>query len=64
MAVVYVQCELTTLNIAQNQVASPTLDTAFFEESNEFWAPESDTSKLYEQLAKRKYREIPRSAIQ
>ena len=35
----------------------------FFTEESIYWEPESDTTSLYEQLAKRKYREISRQFI-
>ena len=36
----------------------------FFEETNTFWPPAANTSELYEQLAAKKYREIPKSELQ
>jgi len=36
----------------------------FFEESEIYWKPASDSASLYEQLAKNKYREILRHQIQ
>ena len=35
----------------------------FFVEDQTYWAPANTTSKLYEQLATKKYREIPRYQI-
>ena len=38
-------------------------EVAFFEESDSYWRPAQDSSGLYAQLAKRKYREIVRNQI-
>ena len=42
----------------------PSTPITFFEESDTYWAPSSNPSELYEQLAVKKYREIPRNQIQ
>lgn len=36
---------------------------SFFLETEHYWRPASSTGALYDQLAKKKYREIPRSRI-
>jgi hypothetical protein len=36
----------------------------FFEESDLYWSPASDPNELYDQMAAKKYREIPRHQIQ
>ncbi len=38
--------------------------SGFFEEARTYWAPSSVAEELYEQLATKKYREIPRNQIQ
>ena len=35
----------------------------FFEEEEIYWEPALDSSQLYSQLARHKYREIPRSQL-
>ena len=39
-------------------------NVVLFENSDVYWRPADQTSKLYAQLSKKKYREIPRSQIQ
>ena len=58
---------ITSLNnqvqSAAREPATPT-SAVFFEETDTYWAPSSIVNELYEQLATRKYREIPRDQIQ
>ena len=35
----------------------------FFKEAEVFWQPDSDIKNIYEQLASKRYREIPRHQI-
>ena len=35
----------------------------FFEKSDIYWRPAAQANVLYDQLAKRKYREIPRNKL-
>ncbi len=37
--------------------------TSFFTEEPIYWDPENNTKDIYEQLAQKKYREIPRHEI-
>ena len=39
-------------------------ETAFFEQEDIYWEPASSQTALYDQLAKKKYREILRQQIQ
>ncbi len=40
------------------------LNMQFFMDDPIYWAPASTTAELYAQLAKKKYRELPRDQIQ
>jgi hypothetical protein len=39
-------------------------EVSFFEQSDVYWEPPASTPELYNQLARRKYREIHRNQIQ
>ncbi|XP_019849351.1 PREDICTED: ephrin type-B receptor 3-like isoform X2 [Amphimedon queenslandica] len=39
-------------------------ENKFFQESSEYWKPQKTTTAIYRQLASKRYREIPRHAIQ
>jgi len=38
-------------------------ETIFFEQADLYWEPPSSAAELYNQLAKRKYREIKRDQV-
>ena len=40
------------------------LTLKFFEECETYWSPSSNANELYEQLSRKKYREIPRNQIE
>ena len=48
----------------QSQSGSGDLTPKFFEESESYWTPSSNANELYEQLSRKKYREILRHHIQ
>ena len=50
--------------VQAQKLSGNTLSADFFEESDEYWVPANETSKIYEQMAAKKYREIPRHQIQ
>ena len=40
------------------------LDASYFEDSVVYWHPASDCATIYEQLAKKKFREIVRDQVE
>ena len=55
---------LFNFNFNQSQSGSIKSDASFFEESDTYWKPATDCSEIYQQMARNKYREIPRHLIQ
>lgn len=58
---------IVTVTIRDNQEEDPpqykNLDASYFEDSVVYWHPASDCATIYEQLAKKKFREIVRDQI-
>lgn len=59
-----VESYLVVPTLSQTQVNKEGQTVSFFEECERYWRPASTKEDLYQQLAQRKYREIPRHQIQ